>query len=64
MAISGAGLMVLHWGQVEQFIEVIGVDSKDGVIRPGVKSGVIVAKRGSGAIKVLSGSGGSKKVGS
>lgn len=55
-------LLVLHWGQVSQSINVSGGDPASGGIDPAVKSGGIEPRVGRGRTKALKGSGGSEGI--
>lgn len=57
-----AQLMVLHWGQVSQNINVEGFEPASGVLTPTPKDGVITPGTGAGGIKAVKGSGGTKRV--
>lgn len=50
-------LMVLHWGQVTQNINVSGVDATSGVAEAATKSGKSIASKARGRGKVASASG-------
>ena len=55
-------LMVLHWGQISQIINVSGGDVASGNLTALPGEGVITAEAGRGSIKSLVGRGGSKGV--
>ncbi len=55
-------LMVLHWGEIKQEIDVSGGEVQSGIVTQVEAGSSLEEKRGSGITKSVKGSGGTKSV--